>query len=332
MNYELSWFLRRHAADWHTVSELARELSLPEQRLRRDLRELEASGFRLDVHPTVGFRVAGLPEGFDRDEILWARSGKRIGRRVSVYRETASTNNVALALAESGPGSDGMVVLAEHQTAGRGRQGADWFATAGESLLLSVVVREPPDADWAAELTLAAAVATASAVETVGGGRVGIRWPNDIEIERRKVAGILVERATVTDPTARGPTRVARRAYVVGIGVNVNQEAMGFPPEIADRAGSVRAAVGREVDRILLLDAVLQGLEDELGLLDGGRLDELLGQYTQRSDMVGRRVSLKEGGREFSGVVEAISPHYALVLRLDRGELRNFPVAGVTLL
>jgi BirA family biotin operon repressor/biotin-[acetyl-CoA-carboxylase] ligase len=331
VNYTLSWYLRRHADERHSVDDLASALGMSREQLSIHLEELRREGFRLDLHPTLGLHLAGTPAVIDRDEIAAARAGRRLGRAVHVYDRTRSTNDVAARLAAGGPSSDGLVVTAEEQEAGRGRQGAAWFGTRGESLLVSVIHWAECRPEAAAEITLAAGVATAEALGEVARVRAGIKWPNDVEIARRKVAGILVERPGGNGVGASGG-ETGTSAYIVGIGVNVNQPADRFPEDISGRATSLREATGQLVDRTLLLECLLDRLETLLDTLSGGSKADLLNRYAVFSDMIGRHVLVRESGQTFSGSVASISPHYALVVRLDDGGYRSFEASKVHLL
>ena len=154
MNYALSWYLRRHADERHSVDDLASALGMSHEQVSAQLEELSRQGFRLDRHPMLGLQLTGTPTVIDRDEIAAARAGRRLGRAVHVYDRTRSTNDVAARLAAAGPNSDWLVVIAEEQEAGRGRQGAAWFGTRGESLLVSVIHWAECRPDAAAEITL----------------------------------------------------------------------------------------------------------------------------------------------------------------------------------
>ncbi|MBN2583557.1 MAG: biotin--[acetyl-CoA-carboxylase] ligase [Planctomycetes bacterium] len=316
MNYKLTWLLRRAADRYWTLDALAVETGREIAQLRRELVEIEEQGFVLDHHPLYGVRLDRGPEAIDRDEIAYAMSGGRIGHAVRVYEQTASTNDLALREAAS-PGSDGLVIVAEQQTAGRGRQGSRWVDARGKALLVSIVHRAPAGPDIFGNLMLATSVAVSRAVEPLAGRPPRIKWPNDVEFDRRKVAGILVESASL-EPSG------GLRPFVIGIGLNVNQEPADFPPAIASQATSLRLLAGRPVDRSVALVNVLQALQGALQALEHGDRQALRADYDARSDMIGREVTVREAGASFAGTVEAISPHYALVLRLDNGHLRSF--------
>ena len=327
-DYRLSWHLRRACGAWISREELAEAMDDPgdaggrsqEGRPGRDqgnqtgrhrsaavplssaLEVLRRQGFVIDEHPLMGVRLTAAPSTLDRDELVFACRGRSIGRRIMVYQETSSTNDVAAHVAQGGPSAHGTVIIAESQTAGRGRQGAPWLDAPGQSLLLSIPLwlSKPP--------MLAAATALADAIEEVSGLDIGIKWPNDLEIERRKLAGILIEGLRGSAEQAGGGLATGKTAYVFGAGINVNQPASAFPAEIRERATSLYIAGGKAVDRTLLLERILAHLDLAVADLEAGREATLRQRYDAHSDMVGRVVEVVEGGRGYRGEVVSISP------------------------
>src|SRR5262249_16427568 len=163
------------------------------------------------------------------------------------YRSLASTQTVARAWAQDGA-PEGAVVLADYQTAGRGQRGRSWAAPAGSALLFSVVLRPPvPVARWP-EIPLAAGCAIAGGVETAGPVVARLKWPNDVVVDGRKVAGVLAEGVAGAPPLV-----------ILGIGVNVSQPETDWPPHLRHRAASL-AALGASVSRETLLRALLARL------------------------------------------------------------------------
>ena len=218
-----------------------------------------------------------------------------------LIRETAgSTNDDLRALAASGaPG--GLVLLALQQTAGRGRRGAAWFSPAGESLAFSILVRpDEPKALWP-RLALAAGLAMAEAVESFGPS-AGIKWPNDVWIGGRKVAGILVE--------------AGADFAIVGIGLNVHTSI--FPDEVAEIATSLRLETGTEIPRPEVLRAIIQRFARR-GSQIGRDFDDLLTAIRQRCVLTGHRVSLTTSAGPKQGIVEGIGPCGELLLRSHDG-------------
>jgi BirA family biotin operon repressor/biotin-[acetyl-CoA-carboxylase] ligase len=180
--------------------------------------------------------------------------GGRIAGPLRAFGSVPSTQTVARAWAAAGA-PEGAVVIADHQSAGRGRRGRAWSAPAGAALLFSVVLRPPlPVARWP-ELALAAGCAVAEAVEAVAGVATRLKWPNDVLAGARKLAGVLAEGVAGPAP-----------AVVLGVGLNVSQADADWPPELAARAVSVAALAG-PVSRPALLRAVLGRLDAWYGVL-----------------------------------------------------------------
>lgn len=218
-----------------------------------------------------------------------------------LIRETAgSTNDELRTLAGKGA-ADGLVLLALRQTAGRGRRGAAWFSPAGESLAFSILVRpEEPKALWP-RLALAAGLAVAEAIESFG-PPAGIKWPNDVWIGRRKVAGILVE---------AGPDFA-----IVGIGININT--LEFPPEVAEIASSLGIETGRQIPRAEVLAAVIRHFATRRPRI-GRDFPDLLDAVRQRCVLTGHPVTLTTSNGPKAGTVEGIANGGELMLRTPNG-------------
>jgi BirA family biotin operon repressor/biotin-[acetyl-CoA-carboxylase] ligase len=225
-----------------------------------------------------------------------------------------STNRYLLDEARSGA-PEGVVAVADHQDAGRGRLGRAWSAPAGSSLLVSVLLRPALGPDRLMLVTMAAGLALAEAVEQVAGFPVSIKWPNDLMVDHaeagdRKLAGLLAE----ADLTA-GDRGIA---VVVGAGCNVQWDA--FPPELATSATACNLEAGRPVDRDALLDAYLARLAARYSALDG-----VVTEYRARLGTVGRRVRVElaspdpDGGRSVIGRATGVDDSGRLIVEPDGG-------------
>jgi BirA family biotin operon repressor/biotin-[acetyl-CoA-carboxylase] ligase len=205
----------------------------------------------------------------------WARASSRLGpfaMRLRCYASVGSTNDLALGLAEAGA-EEGTTVVAETQTAGRGRRGREWFSPVGSGLYVSVLLR--PGArgrqpvDWTtARLTLTAGVALAEGVRTSTALPVELKWPNDLVCGRRKLAGILAEMSG---------GRREEPAVVLGIGINVRTSA--YPPALAAQTTSLEAELGRPIDRGLVLVETLAALAARYEDLREGRFGAILSAW-----------------------------------------------------
>ncbi len=242
-------------------------------------------------------------------------AGLRLGNPLHVYGVTGSTNDDARRLAEGGA-PEGALVVAETQTAGRGRSGRRWITPPGTGLAFSLVLRPPLAAENSAWLMMLAGVAVCAAVEQAAGVAARLKWPNDVLAGDDKAGGILLETALAG----------ARLDYaLLGIGLNVSaappREAVNFP------ATSLAAAAGRPVARGPLLRAVLEQFEAGYQHLLAAGASPLLGAWRGRLAWLGQRVVAHTPDGAIEGTAERAEPDGALILRLDSGEARRV-VAG----
>jgi BirA family transcriptional regulator, biotin operon repressor / biotin---[acetyl-CoA-carboxylase] ligase len=306
------------------MRELLRHVGGSLPKAQAALTALAARGCRIERSPGgVCLATAGLDCWRELIVATAARDGRRLGRRVLVYPEIPSTNDAAWQAAGAGD-ADGLVALADHQTAGRGRLGRRWLAKSGQSVLLSMVLHNMA-AEALDRLTLLAGLATAEGLERAvrdagggggmsAGGRIAIDWPNDLVVGGRKLAGILVETRRLDSP-GRGK-RID--AVVVGIGINVAQGPADFPAELAGRAISLFEASGLLLDRLRIIQAVLASLEEYLAEA-GASEDAWVARWKERCDMLGRSLTVRSGGRVVTGQVLDVAPLQGLILRDERG-------------
>jgi BirA family biotin operon repressor/biotin-[acetyl-CoA-carboxylase] ligase len=241
----------------------------------------------------------------------------RFGRSLHCFEEVDSTNTVARDLARQGA-AEGTVVIAEGQTRGRGRLGRSWVSPPGRNLYLSIVVRpDLPDA-LLPGLSIVAGVAACEAVREWW--QATIKWPNDVLVDGRKVAGLLIE--------AEGEG--AGRFLILGIGVNLNAGAEDFPPELRDKAGSIRMATGAFVDRARFTARLLEHLERRYDQIRTEGLASIRAAWEELSDMIGREIRVDEPGGRVTGIVLGLDDDGALRLRLASGAEHRVVAGDVT--
>ena len=248
-----------------------------------------------------------------REEFMEAAADFPAPFRLLIRESVESTNDEARVLAQTGA-ADGLVLVAERQTAGRGRRGAVWFSPAGESLAFSILVRpKQPKALWP-RLALAAGLAVAEAVESFG-LQTGIKWPNDVWIGHRKVAGILVEAGS--------------DFAVVGIGLNVNSTK--FPPQVSEIATSLRIETLQVFPRAEVLGEIIRKFAGRRGQI-GDDFDALISAVRQRCVLTGKHVTLVTANGPRIGTVEGIADSGELLLRTRNGLERLIQADEVRLL
>lgn len=227
-----------------------------------------------------------------------------------LLNETTSTNTVALEMAEA-HAPDRTALLADSQTAGRGREGREWRTPRGTAIALSVLIRPSSGPEWWPWIGLAAAVATRDAIEQVAGVDGRVKWPNDVLIGGRKIAGVLTE-------TRWHPVRSERRAVVAGIGVNVNNRAAALPESYAGAATSIMDIAGTITDRNILVAEILNRLTREIDGLPQ-HSDELRSRWTAVSATVACQVAVSTPTGLLEGVDAGLDSLGRLIVRTRDG-------------
>lgn len=270
-----------------------------------------------------------------RDAITRPGSSSRARfRDVRHVAETGSTNADVMALAREGA-PEGVVLVAGHQTAGRGRSGRTWTAPPGASLLCTVLLRPP--APVASLVTAALAVAAAEAVEVVGGFSPGLKWPNDLVVQddtgtTRKLAGILAEAEWPAGSHVaagyREPATHERATIAAGIGLNVDWPD-DVPDELADIAVAINHVSGRHVSTTDVLDALLDRLDRHYDRLVTGRSSAVLAEWRARSATLGQRVRVDLGADDVVGTAVDVTDEGHLVVETLEGDRRVLAVGDV---
>ncbi len=301
---------------------LAERSGLPAADLPGVREELVERGFRFEEDADGRWKLVEPP---DLVVPYWVRAGlrcDRLARQIYYRDEVKSTQDVAFELMVEGR-EHGTLVVADHQTGGRGRGDRTWHSTRGRSLLLSLLLDLEPPESFASVLTVAMTTAIARAIQDVADLPARIKFPNDVLVRGKKVAGILLEVRDYGLPTPRA---------VAGLGVNVNQEAGELPEDLRDVATSLRAErrEGAPVLRARLLRNFLRGLEKWLDQIGQGQYDDLEIAWNRFSSIEEKEVSFRAGAEEITGRVLDAQIRTGLLLRLAGGEERRFRLEHIT--
>ena len=262
-----------------------------------------------------------VPGVLQIERIRQALAPQRIGRRIEHLTSTPSTNDAAWGMIDTVDEPDGLVVFAEHQSAGRGRFGRRWESPRGAGLLGSTILIDKTRSWPGGELSLLAAIAVRDAIIACTDVVPVIKWPNDLLVAGRKLSGILIE------------SRVFREnltAYVVGIGINCLQQRNHLATELADTATSLELESRYPIDRTVLAIALLSELDRWLGCPDPVRGTDLRREWLARAEPLGVRIHLEHAGTVFSGSVIDLDPTAALLVQLDEGGVRAFNAGDTT--
>lgn len=272
------------------------------------------------------------PHALSPGQIAEGLHPRRVGRRIVVLPEIDSTNSYALQMlaVREGEAADGTVVFAERQTTGRGRLGRSWHSPAGASVMCTTLLNEPVHVARPAFWMMTAGLAVVRAIEAATVISPTIRWPNDVYVGSRKVAGILVEASVVAGGSdLKTPISIgAASAWLaIGIGINCLQQAAHFPPEIRNGATSLDIESKSPIDRMAVARALVMQMDgffaDPASIDD----DRLAAEWCAASADIGARVVLACGEERHLGVILDVHPREGLVLQLDDGPRRHFDPA-----
>jgi BirA family biotin operon repressor/biotin-[acetyl-CoA-carboxylase] ligase len=306
--------LRTAGDDSVSGAELSQRLGISRAAIWARIEELRRLGYDIEASPHLGYRLLSAPDLLHADDLL-ARLGatRVVGRDIRVFEETTSTNDVIEKLARDGV-KEGVVVFAESQTRGRGRLGRRWLSPARKGLWFSVLLRPDLRPPQATQLTVASATALVRALERETGLKPEVKWPNDILVRGRKVAGILTELSAELD-------RI--RHVILGIGVDVNLNPGEFPPDLRKLATSLKAEAGRAIPRPALAVAILRELDEDYARVGAGRFAAVADEWEAQCSTLGHQVVIRVGERQVRGRAESLSEDGALLLRTDHGHLER---------
>lgn len=295
-------------------AQLAEQLALSRTAIWARIEDLRKAGYDISASPHFGYKLENSPDTLHADDLL-ARLGKTkvIGRDIRVFEETNSTNDVAEKLARDGV-PEGVVIFAESQTKGRGRLGRKWMSPARKGLWFSVLLRPDFRPQETTQLTVISATAVRRAIKKICGIIADIKWPNDILIRGKKVAGILTEMSAEVD-------RV--RHVILGIGLDVNLEAHEFPDELKNIATSLRAESGEKISRAELAVEILRELDFDHARIRAGKFPEVADEWEAACVTIGKNVTVHVGDRKFRGHAESLDDDGALIVRTEHGHLER---------
>jgi BirA family biotin operon repressor/biotin-[acetyl-CoA-carboxylase] ligase len=253
---------------------------------------------------------------------FFRQSPAKTARNIYFFHEAGSTNDIASAYADSGC-EEGTVIIADSQSKGRGRLGRTWFSPSGKNIHISVVLRPVLSPMHATVLTIMTSVAVASVIRQTFKIDALIKWPNDIMVSGRKMAGILSEMKTENDKIMYA---------VIGIGINTNLTSEEIPDEIRETTTSLYLESGKITPRTDVVIALLQELDRYYGVLKNSGSAALIDNWTKLSATIGKNIRVASGAHVFEGTAEAIDNDGFLLIRLIDGSLKKISSGDVTVI
>jgi BirA family transcriptional regulator, biotin operon repressor / biotin---[acetyl-CoA-carboxylase] ligase len=295
---------------------IAKEIGVSRSTVWRRVQRLRELGVKVKGQPATGYFLEQVPDILTPDMLRHRLKGSLFGKRIHHFFKTDSTNRVALELGHAGE-PEGTVVVAEEQTAGRGRAGRAWLSERAAGIYVTLLLRPRLAPVQAPLLTMMAGLSVHAAAEAVTGLNVDLKWPNDLLIGGKKTGGILTEMHAE-------PSQV--RFVIVGIGLNVNQEK--FPGELANIATSLRMESGKRQSRMELLVRLLREFESDYNRF----LREGVSGVVERFETVssyarGKRVRVSNGSESYVGTTAGLGPEGLLQVEREDGRLMTV-IAG----
>ena len=291
---------------------LSRELGVSRAAVWKDVLHLREAGWHIDASPRVGYHLVSPEDGLLPMDVYAGLDTQRYGRTAEYHVELDSTNVRAKQWAQQGA-PDGALVVAETQTAGRGRLARKWISPAGMGIYMSLIMKLNVPMQQLARAMPAVPLGVCRGLSEFSDDAVRIKWPNDIVCAGRKVCGMLLEAQAGVDGVDW---------LIAGIGINAHQRIEDFPPEVQATAVSIDMLTGRRCVRAEVLRAVLREIERCADMFISGRGDALMEEYSRASATLGRRVRVLAGDVEFEAEALRIADDGALIVRLDDGAER----------
>jgi BirA family biotin operon repressor/biotin-[acetyl-CoA-carboxylase] ligase len=298
---------------------IAKEIGVSRSTVWRSVQRLRALGVKVKGQPATGYFLEQTADILTPEMLRQRLKGSLFGKRIYHFFKTDSTNRVALELGHAGE-PEGAVVLAEEQTAGRGRAGRVWHSDRAVGIYVTVLLRPRLAPVQAPLLTMMAGLSARSAVQAVTGLTVDLKWPNDLLLNGKKTGGILTEMHAE-------PGQI--RFVIVGIGLNVNQEKL--PGALADTATSLRVETGKSQSRMELLVRLLREFENDYNRFLREGVESVVARFEEVSTYAkGKRVRVTNGTESYVGTTAGLGPEGLLQVERDDGKVMTVIAGDVT--
>lgn len=315
--------LFRNGADYISGEYLSRELGVSRTAIWKHMSSLRKCGYRIEAVPSRGYRLISAPDIIDPHEVENHLEGARIGQRLEFLKCTVSTNADAFRLAEDNS-IEGTVVIADAQSGGKGRRGRVWASPAGVNLYCSIILRPSIMPHEAPQLTFLSTVAVARAIELTTRLAPEIKWPNDLLVCGKKVAGLLNEMSAETDGI---------NFVILGIGINLNMTADQFPGDLRHPATSLLLESGSPVNRSIFTSTLLNELDRLYADFLAHGFGPIREEWQRRCNASGRTVIVSDSGTECTGGrFIGIDSDGAMLLRSDDDKIHRITSGDVRVL
>lgn len=310
--------LLRNSKDYVSGQQLCDQFGVSRTAVWKVINQLKEEGYEIESVPRKGYRLVETPKDIlSKSEIASRLHTKWAGRKLYYLESTGSTNTDAKRLAEEGE-PHGTTIVANMQTAGKGRRGRTWQSPAGANTYFTILLKPDFSPDKASMLTLVMALSVAEAIEEITGLKADIKWPNDIVVHKKKVVGMLTEMSTT-------PEMDEIQYVVIGVGTNVNYDSPeNFPEELRPTATSLRIEAGHLINRAALTERMLARFEVNYEKFEETLdLSGLMDSYEKHLINVGAQVRVLDPAGEYTGISRGINAVGELLVEKENGETIN---------
>ena len=302
--------LLQNCPDFISGQELSERFGVSRTAVWKVIRQLEAEGYVIQAVRNKGYRLTAQPDLLTEETIQNQIHTEWAGQQLVVFSETDSTNDQAKKLAEEGAGQ-GLLVVSDSQTAGKGRRGRSWESRVGEGIFMTLLLKPDIAPGNASMLTLVMALAVRAGIRQVTGIDTQIKWPNDVVLNGKKLVGILTEMSAQMNYI---------EYLVTGIGINANLRE--FPEELEDKATSLQKEIGHKVNRSALIAECMEKIEENYEIFVKTQdLSGLMAAYQEALVNQDQQVRVLEPGHEYTGVARGINAMGELLVEKEDGTI-----------
>jgi BirA family biotin operon repressor/biotin-[acetyl-CoA-carboxylase] ligase len=300
--------------NWISTDELEKKTNLSSTELASELKKLVQVGYIIIHHSDLGYKLKSVPDRLIPDEISWDLKSQLIGREILTYERVTSTMDIAREMVERGA-REGIVIFSEEQTSGRGRSGHSWVCPKFKGLLATIVIKPTISAERIFLITGMVAIAVAETIRDTLSLEAGIKWPNDVLINGKKVCGTIVE---IIESHKQMYT------FTLGIGINVNQEPYELPKLPKEPATSLYIEKKSHINRIEFARNLLESIDKWYIALRDARYEQIFKRWKELCITIGQKLTVVEGNKLYHGKVIDISSRGGIILHLDNGDEKTF--------
>ena len=313
--------LKKNMGKYISGEELSKKIGVSRTSVWKYINKLKEEGYVIESSTNKGYVLIESPDALYPNEIKGLMNTKLIGKEIIFLESVDSTNSYAKKMGEE-EFQEGTLVIAEEQTAGRGRLGREWISPKGKGIWMTIMLKPDIKPEQAAQITLIAAFAVVLGIKNICNIDAMIKWPNDVVVSGKKLCGILTEMGAEID----------RINYlIVGIGINANIDEMDFANSGLDIATSLKIQKDEDIDRKILISDIIKNFEKlYIDFIERGSIEYIIKDYKKVSATLGKEIRILAKGEEWNGIALDINSHGHLMVKMDDGKIKEISSGEVS--